>query len=95
MKRLFHPPKCAGMAGSVDALLQPGDVVVPEAWIHQAEAVWANRKPGTRSDLAGGQNGYNQEEQFGRAAARNAAAVTRCIVELLLGRQIVPDLSSH
>ncbi|HEY0792902.1 MAG TPA: 5'-methylthioadenosine/S-adenosylhomocysteine nucleosidase [Chthoniobacterales bacterium] len=199
-----------GIAGAVDPLLQPGDVVVPEAWIHQAEAVWANRKPGTTdqyilpkifkskwghfgmmwfddvyvvqpgqttprqvhsfpadpqllaaargaaaevrltrpdgkaavikvggvgmtgpvfldnrafrefasrnwgvsvhemegtavaqvgfvnrlpvlvvrgiSDLAGGQHGFNQEEEFGRAAARNAAAVTRSIVDQLLSR---------
>jgi len=43
----FHPDAIlfSGIAGGLDPSFQPGDVVIPERWIHQAEAAWLNRDP--------------------------------------------------
>jgi adenosylhomocysteine nucleosidase len=43
----FHPDAIlfSGIAGGLDPSVQPGDVVIPARWIHQAEAAWLNRDP--------------------------------------------------
>ena len=43
----FHPDAIlfSGIAGGLDPSFQPGDVVIPAQWIHQAEAAWLNRDP--------------------------------------------------
>jgi adenosylhomocysteine nucleosidase len=40
----FHPDAIlfSGIAGGLDPAFQPGDVVIPVKWIHQAEAAWLN-----------------------------------------------------
>jgi adenosylhomocysteine nucleosidase len=40
----FHPDAIlfSGIAGGLDPASQPGDVVIPMKWIHQAEAAWLN-----------------------------------------------------
>ncbi len=50
----FHPDALlfCGIAGAVDPALRPGDVVVPDRWIHQTESVWANPAPGTKQGYA-------------------------------------------
>jgi adenosylhomocysteine nucleosidase len=43
----FHPDAIlfCGIAGGLDPSIQPGDVVIPSLWIHQAEAAWLNPDP--------------------------------------------------
>ena len=43
----FHPDAIlfSGIAGGLDPSFQPGDVVIPAQWIHQAEAAWLNPDP--------------------------------------------------
>jgi nucleoside phosphorylase len=43
----FHPDAIlfSGIAGGLDPSFQPGDVVIPSLWIHQAEAAWLNPDP--------------------------------------------------
>jgi adenosylhomocysteine nucleosidase len=43
----FHPDAIlfSGIAGGLDPSFQPGDVVIPRLWIHQAEAAWLNADP--------------------------------------------------
>lgn len=35
----------SGIAGGINPSLQPGDVIIPDRWIHQAESVWVNPDP--------------------------------------------------
>lgn len=35
----------SGIAGGINPSLQPGDVIIPEKWIHQMESVWVNQDP--------------------------------------------------
>jgi len=43
----FHPDAIlfSGIAGGLDPSFQPGDVIIPSIWIHQAEAAWLNPDP--------------------------------------------------
>lgn len=34
-----------GIAGGINPELHPGDVIIPAAWIHQMESIWANPDP--------------------------------------------------
>jgi adenosylhomocysteine nucleosidase len=43
----FHPNAIlfSGIAGGLDPTFQPGDVIIPTKWIHQAESAWLNLNP--------------------------------------------------
>jgi adenosylhomocysteine nucleosidase len=43
----FHPGAIlfSGIACGLDPTFQPGDVIIPTKWIHQAESAWLNLDP--------------------------------------------------